>query len=81
MNDIKALDQLSVVRTDQPHDLVSCGRGFHAMRRRTNKSPAGASVLMLGMRIGYWPCLKAPFVQLTFWCWLFDIWYGEKSYK
>lgn len=36
---------------------------------------------MLGIKIGYWPCLKAPFVQWTMWQHRIDIWYGLPSYK
>lgn len=36
---------------------------------------------MLGMRVGYWPCLKAPFVQLALGTFLFDVWFGYSSYE
>jgi hypothetical protein len=34
-----------------------------------------------GVRIGYWPCLRGPYVQLAFHCWRLELWYGLPSYK
>jgi len=35
----------------------------------------------ISVKVGYWPCLKAPFIQFTFWRCRMDIWYGLPSYK
>lgn len=57
-------------------------RAFHAQRRPTTAQPmTGRSVISFGARIGYWPCLKAPFVSVTFWKWNFDVWHGLPSRK
>lgn len=34
-----------------------------------------------GFRIGYWPCLKAPYLQIVFAGWRCDFWYGLPSYR
>lgn len=34
-----------------------------------------------GVRLGYWPCLQAPFLQVNFWTWRAEVWYGYESYK
>jgi hypothetical protein len=34
-----------------------------------------------GLKIGYWPCQRAPFIQLAFHHWRFELWYGLPSYK
>lgn len=36
---------------------------------------------MLGARVGYWPCLKAPFAQVAVGKLLFDAWIGHPSYQ
>lgn len=34
-----------------------------------------------GFRLGYWPCLKAPYVQIVFAGYRCDFWWGLPSYK
>ena len=34
-----------------------------------------------GFRLGYWPCLKAPYLQIVFAGWRCDFWWGLPSYK
>jgi hypothetical protein len=47
------------------------------MRRR----PDGANQLALGLRVGYWPCLRGPYVQVVFACWRFEAWFGLPGYS
>lgn len=35
----------------------------------------------LGARVGYWPCLGGPFVQVAVGSFRFDAWYGRPSYR
>ena len=35
----------------------------------------------LGIRIGYWPCIKSPFIQFAIGKYIFDFWYGLPSYR
>jgi len=46
--------------------------GGHGTRRRY--------VQAFGIRVGYWPCLKAPFVQVALFRWRIEVWYGLLSY-
>lgn len=34
-----------------------------------------------GLAIGYWPCLRAPYIQITVWTRRIEFWYGHPSYK
>lgn len=36
---------------------------------------------MLRVGVGYWPCLRAPFVQVAVGKHLFELWYGLPSYS
>jgi hypothetical protein len=49
---------------------------FRLKVRHHKRSYEGRSAMSLGARIGYWPCLKAPFVQLSLIFWVIDIWHG-----
>lgn len=42
-------------------------------------SVTGRHVIALGIRFGYWPCLRAPFVTLTLLRWHLDVWFGLPS--
>ena len=44
-------------------------------------SPEGIPVWSVGLRFGYWPCLKGPFISIAFGKNSLDIWYGLPSYK
>jgi len=47
----------------------------------TALSPTGAPAVALGLRVGYWPCLGGPFVQLALATRRYDLWYGRPSYR
>lgn len=49
--------------------------------RKTTTSPEGQHVQSAGVRVGYWPCLKAPFVQIAVGNRVIDIWYGGPTRK
>lgn len=51
------------------------------MHRLTNKSPHNKHVLAYGLRVGFWPCLAAYFIQFTIGKHMLDFWYGLPSYK
>jgi hypothetical protein len=54
---------------------------FHRAHRLTEKQPGtNHYVLMLRIGVGYWPCLRAPFIQLALGKHKFDFWYGLPSY-
>jgi hypothetical protein len=38
-------------------------------------------VRAFGVRVGYWPCLQAPFVEVAFNTRRYELWYGLPSYK
>jgi hypothetical protein len=48
--------------------------------RKSTRGEAGYA-LGYGLRIGYWPCLLAPYVQIAFHHWRVEIWHGLPSYK
>ena len=56
---------------------------MHRMLRRLsgrNRASAdGKTAIGFGFRIGYWPCLRAPYVQCTFLFWHFELWHGYAS--
>ena len=54
-------------------------RMFRVWARSNPRRADGAPVIALGLRIGYWPCLKAPFVQVSFLAWRVEIWHGYES--
>ncbi len=37
--------------------------------------------ISFGFRVGYWPCLKAPYIQIVLAGWRCDFWYGLPSYR
>lgn len=39
-------------------------------------SPEGKRSFGFGFRFGYWPCVKAPYIQVTALFWRADVWYG-----
>ncbi len=49
--------------------------------RRTAQSPKGTHVIRYGVCIGYWPCLQAPFIQISFGTRTYEAWYGLPSYQ
>lgn len=52
-------------------------RGWHCEWRESRKNGEGKHALSIGLRIGYWPCLRAVYAQACFWTMRFEIWYGE----
>lgn len=49
-------------------------KSLHAPLSRVN-------YVSFGIRFGYWPCLEAPFFELAFGVWRWQIWFGYESYK
>ena len=45
------------------------------------RSPEGVRVFAIGVRVGYWPCLKAPFITLSLGVKHLDLWCGYPSYQ
>lgn len=37
--------------------------------------------LAWGVRFGYWPCLSAPFLDVSWGKWRVRVWHGACSYK
>lgn len=56
-------------------------RGLRYINRRSRTSDDGRHAWAFGMRVGYWPCLKGPFVNIEFAIWRIDIWYGLPSFE
>lgn len=56
-------------------------RRLRAQVRRTKTSPEGRHVQAVGLRAGYWPCLKAPFVTIDVASVRVDIWHGLPGYE
>ncbi len=54
-------------------------RKFHYSIRKGQESQEGKPVLAFGMRVGYWPCLRAPFISLSLWNLRIDVWHGLAS--
>lgn len=51
----------------------------HIELSETRKSPNGKLAFELGVKFGYWPCLKAPFVAIALGFRRLDMWYGLPS--
>ena len=49
--------------------------------RPTKKNRKGERVLAIGMRVGYWPCLNAPYIQVAWGYYTLEVWHGFPSYK
>lgn len=47
---------------------------------RSKTSPGGSHVQAIGLKVGYWPCLRAPFVSLCVGSRIIDLWWGLPSY-
>jgi hypothetical protein len=56
-------------------------RTLRVQLERTKRSPQGTHALGFGIRLGYWPCLRAPYVQFAFAIWRLDVWHGLPSYR
>lgn len=55
-------------------------KSWHIQHRRSKQSPQNRHAQSFGVRVGYWPCLKAPFVSLDIASHRWDIWHGLPSY-
>jgi hypothetical protein len=55
-------------------------RRLHGMIRVGKRNAEGRHALGYGLRLGYWPCLKAPYVQIAFHRWRLEVWFGLPSY-
>lgn len=53
---------------------------LHATRRRLRRSTDGQQAVALGLRAGYWPCLKAPFVQATVGPYIASVWLSSQTW-
>jgi hypothetical protein len=49
------------------------------MVRPTARRHDGAPSIALGVKVGYWPCLRAPFLQVCVYRWRVDVWHGLPS--
>lgn len=56
-------------------------RAFHLARRLSRKSPEGRHAWSFGLRVGYWPCLLAPYVAVDFGKHRLEAWYGLPSVR
>lgn len=55
---------------------------IHVQLHRTRSNVyTGRRSQALGARVGYWPCLGGPFVQLAVASVRLDVWYGRPSYR
>lgn len=52
---------------------------FHAGHRQ-GKSVGNLTASGYGARVGYWPCLRAPFIEVSIGKHRFAVWYGLPSY-
>jgi hypothetical protein len=48
---------------------------------RTGKRGVEGYATAYGLRIGYWPCLRAPYLQIAFHRWRIEVWHGLPSYR
>ncbi len=46
----------------------------------TRPSPEGKLAFEIGVKAGYWPCLKGPFFSISFGFRRIDCWYGLPTY-
>jgi len=51
------------------------------MVRPHRRSPEGKPVVSFGLRVGYWPCLEAPFLSLEIGAVSLDLWFGLPSLR
>lgn len=53
---------------------------LHLTISKSKTSPGGRHVKALGIKIGYWPCLQAPFISVVLGSRIIDLWWGLPSY-
>lgn len=56
-------------------------RKLRLLLRPTVKNKDEQKVIRIGACFGYWPCLKAPYLQLSLGIYIVDLWYGAPSYN
>jgi hypothetical protein len=60
--------------------IPSGARKLHIMVRASARGDAG-SAICFGLKVGFWPCLQAPFIQFAFHRWILEVWFGLPSYR
>lgn len=58
---------------------MNSGGGFHGQIRRFSCAPDGRQMMALGVRVGWWPCLNAVFLQVAFLYWRAEVWFGQPT--
>jgi hypothetical protein len=53
----------------------------YSIRNTLARKDNGRSVFRVGVCFGYWPCLKAPFIQISVGKKTIDVWLGLPSYR
>lgn len=48
-------------------------RRIHFGYRRFDTSSDGRKLLSIGFRVGYWPCIYAPFIQVAIIYWKIEV--------
>lgn len=61
--------------------LNSCRAFGHVVLARQRANINGVHAQSFGLRFGWWPCLRGPFVRVHFFCWTLDLWWGFPTYK
>jgi hypothetical protein len=56
-------------------------RKLRTMIRDNKRSPDGRPSIGFGARVGFWPCLEAPYLQVAFHRWRIEMWFGLPSYR
>lgn len=60
-----------------PDSLAPLRGGIRPQKQRAD----GRHAWSLGVKIGYWPCLHAPFLRLDVGTRIIEAWVGKPSYK
>jgi len=66
---------------DDLQEWVRPARRLRAGVSRTRANEHGRHALAFGASIGYWPCLHAPYLQISFGSRRLDMWHGPPSYR
>lgn len=74
-------DYLNAMMFTDPPSRSRPELSIHGSVTKTPLSPASKPVRAFGVKVGYWPCLRGPFVQVTIWTRNYQIWYGLPSYQ
>lgn len=54
---------------------------LRALVRDNARRADGNRILKIGISFGYWPCLRAPFIQFNVGVKTVDVWFGLPSNK